>query len=152
MYNHSPEASRACCKFADSGPKAVEELELMLYRRLVPGSDGCPVVGKKPKCTKSYDSQIEKTLGVGLLSSNGDIVPLVLIESDEYGIHFTGRVAYDPSRCLLACLRKSVDIHPIIRHIIYLDFLRNLQDRSATFIWDWWKSGADMDRLDRVVG
>ncbi|KAG8698459.1 hypothetical protein FRC08_005907 [Ceratobasidium sp. 394] len=133
-FNSCPDASRASCKFADSGPREVDVLDLKLYRQLVPGSDGYIVVG------------------VGLQSSSGDIIPLVLIENDdEHGIHFTGRLVHDPSECLVACLRHSSRLHPVVRHIIYLDFLRNLQNRSATFIWDWWSSGADMDRIDRQI-
>ncbi|QRV81525.1 hypothetical protein RhiJN_09540 [Ceratobasidium sp. AG-Ba] len=134
-YSKCPEASRASCEFVDRGPLEVEAVDLMLYRRQVPGNDDDLVVG------------------VGVRSrSSGEITPLVLIESDEYGIHFTGRLAHDPSQCFFACLRNSTQLHPVVRHIIYLDFLRNLQNRSATFIWDWWRSGADMDRIDRLIG
>ncbi|KAG8793869.1 hypothetical protein FRC12_001253 [Ceratobasidium sp. 428] len=135
QYASSPDASRASCKFVDSGPREVEILDLKLYRREIPGSEGYVVIG------------------IGLQSPAGDITPLVIIENggDDLGIHFTGRLVHDPDQSLVACLRDSSRLHPLVRHIIYLDFLRNLQNRSATFIWDWWRSGVDMDRMDRQI-
>ncbi|KAG8680626.1 hypothetical protein FRC09_018104 [Ceratobasidium sp. 395] len=154
QYASSPDASRASCKFADSGPREVEILDLKLYRREVPGSDGYVVIGERSFIQAGLSSgSLIPMVGVGLQSPSGEITPLVIIENggDDLGIHFTGRLVHDPDQSLVACLRDSSRLHPLVRHIIYLDFLRNLQNRSATFIWDWWRSGVDMDRMDKQI-
>lgn len=61
----------------------------------------------------------------------------------------------DKCQSFVASLSKSAELHPVYRLMIYLDYVNKLQNRSATFIWDWWKSGLDIDgagsELDRKV-
>ncbi|KAF8602018.1 hypothetical protein BDV93DRAFT_557995 [Ceratobasidium sp. AG-I] len=135
QYSTCPAASRATCRFVDN-PGKLDVRDLKLYKREIPGSDGRDLV-----------------IGIATQSPSGDLTPLVLIENDDSGrgIHFTGTAIYDPSRNYVACLRHSATLHPVYRHYIYLDYVRSLQNRSASFIWDWWRSGQDMDGLDQMI-
>ncbi|GAB1523829.1 hypothetical protein RhiTH_006979 [Rhizoctonia solani] len=138
-YETCPAAARACCRFVENGSTQIDPYELKLYRRQIPGSDGKGLV-----------------IGVGVETPSGEIRPITIIENDltnetGRGIFFTGTVPSDMSHSFVACLRKSADLHPVYRHVIYLDYLRMLQNRSASLIWDWWKSGLDMDGLDKKI-
>ncbi|KAB5587985.1 hypothetical protein CTheo_8573 [Ceratobasidium theobromae] len=139
QYETCPAAARACCQFAESGLEQIDPYQLKLYRRQLPGSDGKDLV-----------------IGVGMATQYGEIQPIITIENDttgsaDRGIYFTGTIPHNESQSLVACLRKSAQLHPVYRHVIYLDYLRMLQNRSASFIWDWWKSGLDMDGLDQKI-
>lgn len=143
QYESCPAAAKACCHFVESGSRRVDTHELKLYRRQVPGSDGKGLV-----------------IGVALQSASGELQPLIIIENDmsnttSKGIYFTGTLVNDQSQSFVACLSKSAELHPVYRLMIYLDYVNMLQNRSASFIWDWWKSGLDMDGagsdLDRKI-
>ncbi|CCO35350.1 hypothetical protein BN14_09467 [Rhizoctonia solani AG-1 IB] len=136
-YETCPAAARACCRFVENGSTLIDPYGLKLYRRQIPGSDG-------------------KGLVIGVETPSGEIRPIAIIENDlsnetGRGIYFTGTIPADMSQSFVACLRKSAQLHPVYRHMIYLDYLRMLQNRSASLIWDWWKSGLDMDGLDKKI-
>ncbi|KDN36380.1 hypothetical protein RSAG8_10888, partial [Rhizoctonia solani AG-8 WAC10335] len=138
-YETCPAAARACCRFVEERSIQIDPYELKLYRRQIPGSDGKGLV-----------------IGVGTETPSGEIRPITIIENDlanetGRGIFFTGSIPSDMSQSFVACLRKSAQLHPVYRHMIYLDYLRMLQNRSASLIWDWWKSGLDMDGLDAKI-
>ncbi|CAE6481721.1 unnamed protein product [Rhizoctonia solani] len=137
-YESCPAAARACCRFVEERTSQLDPYGLKLYRRQIPGSDGKGLV-----------------IGVGVQTPSGEIRPIIIIENDlanetGRGIFFTGTTA-DMSQSFVACLRRSAELHPVYRHMIYLDYLRMLQNRSASLIWDWWKSGLDMDGLDEKI-
>ncbi|CAE6461029.1 unnamed protein product [Rhizoctonia solani] len=138
-YETCPAAARACCRFVEGNKTRIDPCQLKLYRRQIPGSDGKGLV-----------------IGVGVEDPSGEIRPIAIIENDlanetGRGIFFTGIIPSDMSQSFVACLRKSAELHPVYRHMIYLDYLRMLQNRSASLIWDWWKSGLDMDGLDAKI-
>ncbi|KAG8755802.1 hypothetical protein FRC11_005770 [Ceratobasidium sp. 423] len=160
-YESCPAAARACCRFVEERTSQIDPYGLSLYRRCenifpgikrsmlilirfanvrrqIPGSDGKGLV-----------------IGVGVQTPSGEIRPIITIENDlanetGRGIFFTGTTA-DMSQSFVACLRRSAELHPVYRHMIYLDYLRMLQNRSASLIWNWWKSGLDMDGLDEKI-
>ncbi|CAE6526776.1 unnamed protein product [Rhizoctonia solani] len=137
-YETCPAAARACCRFVEERSAQIDPYELKLYRRQIPGSDGKGLV-----------------IGVGVETPSGEIRPIAIIENDltndtGRGIYFTGTIP-SSMESFVACLRKSAELHPVYRHVIYLDYLRLLQNRSASLIWDWWKSGLDMDGLDEGI-
>ncbi|CUA72723.1 hypothetical protein RSOLAG22IIIB_10258 [Rhizoctonia solani] len=138
-YETCPAAARACCRFVEERSTQIDPYELKLYRRQIPGSDGKGLV-----------------IGVGVETPSGEIRPITIIENDltnetGRGIFFTGSIPSDMSQSFVACLRKSAELHPVYRHMIYLDYLSMLQNRSASLIWNWWKSGLDMDGLDEKI-
>ncbi|KAH7322228.1 hypothetical protein B0J17DRAFT_633440 [Rhizoctonia solani] len=138
-YETCPAAARACCRFVEERTTQIDPYELKLYRRQIPGSDGKGLV-----------------IGVGVQTPSGEIRPIAIIENDlanetGRGIFFTGTIPSDVSQSFVGCLRKSAELHPVYRHMIYLDYLRMLQNRSASLIWNWWRSGLDMDGLDEKI-
>ncbi|KAJ1299944.1 hypothetical protein OPQ81_002612 [Rhizoctonia solani] len=139
QYESCPAAARACCRFVEEHTSLIDPYYLKLYRRQIPGSDGKGLV-----------------IGVGVDTPSGEIRPIIIIENDlandtGRGIFFTGTRLADMSQRFVACLSRSAELHPVYRHMIYLDYLRMLQNRSASLIWDWWKSGLDMDGLDEKI-
>ncbi|CAE6356110.1 unnamed protein product [Rhizoctonia solani] len=139
QYESCPAAARACCQFVENGATQIDPYELKLYRRQIPGSDGKGLV-----------------IGVGVETPSGEIRPITIIENDlanetGRGIYFTGTIPIDMSQTFVACLSKSAQLHPVYRQMIYLDYLKMLQNRSASLIWNWWKSGLDMDGLDKKI-
>jgi len=69
-------------------------------------------------------------------------VPYVRLDIDpDKGIHFNATQLSDSSKKLAAVIEPSLKLTPAAREALYQDYIKALQNRSAQFIWEWWKTG-----------
>lgn len=81
--------------------------------------------------------------GVGLKTAAGSIVPYVRLDMDNTGkgIHFNATKLSDTSSKLAAVLTPTVSMTEAKRTELYLEYIKGIENRSAQFIWNWWKTG-----------
>lgn len=82
-------------------------------------------------------------LGVGLRTAAGTNVDVVRIDNDDTGkgIHFNAKNQSDQSMKFAGVIKSTVAMTPAQRKVRFEEYLKALENRSAQFIWDWWRTG-----------
>jgi hypothetical protein len=57
------------------------------------------------------------------------------------GVHFNAVNYSDSSQKLAACLKKTRTMPEKELTNLYMEYIKALENRSAIFIWDWWRTG-----------
>ena len=111
--------------------------------------------GKKPSFRKSswlVHNAAPTTLYTLTFTSSGvgirpkptsKVVPLIRLDMDNIGkgIHFNATRLADSSMKLAAVITPTAHFTEAKRKALYLDYIKGIQNRSAQFIWDWWREG-----------
>lgn len=90
-----------------------------------------------------------KIVGVGIETKAKVIIPVVRLDMDNSGkgIHFNAVFQSDRSKKLAACLKWTKTMTPAARTDLYMQYIQALENRSPTFIWDWWRLGMPVGNL-----
>nr|C0HLG3.3 RecName: Full=Ribonuclease ageritin; AltName: Full=Ribotoxin; Flags: Precursor [Cyclocybe aegerita]QEE04510.1 ribotoxin [Cyclocybe aegerita] len=125
-YNSYSDASIASCAFVDSGKDKIDKTKLVTYTSRLAASPA-----------------YQKVVGVGLKTAAGSIVPYVRLDMDNTGkgIHFNATKLSDSSAKLAAVLKTTVSMTEAQRTQLYMEYIKGIENRSAQFIWDWWRTG-----------
>ncbi|KAJ7472681.1 hypothetical protein FB451DRAFT_1558859 [Mycena latifolia] len=100
---------------------------------------------KNPKDIVLYKSKLGphagRIVGLGIRKPSGVIEDLVRIDTDNSGkgIHFNAKYRKNTSKKLAAVITPTIHMTPQQRDLRYSEYLKALQNRSAAFIWTWWK-------------
>ena len=57
------------------------------------------------------------------------------------GVHFNAKYRKDTSSKLAAVITSTIGLKPNDREILYFQYLKGIENRSAEFIWAWWSTG-----------
>ena len=57
------------------------------------------------------------------------------------GIHFNAKNQSDQSMKFAGVIKSTVAMTPAQRKVRFEEYLKALENRSAQFIWDWWRTG-----------
>jgi len=120
------DASKASCAWVNTGKEKVNPVHLVLYYSRLHKS---PAFGK--------------AVGIGLKTKNDVVTPLIRLDMDltGKGVHFNAVDLSDSSKKLAACLEKTIKLGPKELTQLYMEYIEAMNNRSAQFIWNWWKNG-----------
>ncbi|KAG6378202.1 hypothetical protein JVT61DRAFT_13900 [Boletus reticuloceps] len=116
-------ASVASCKWVNSGRDNIDPLELEVYVRLACRYPPLSNVLTMNRQSNERDIYCHPVCSIG------------------YGQHRYRTQLSDTSKKLAAVLTSSVDLTDPKREILYLEYIKGLENRSAEFIWQWWSTG-----------
>lgn len=68
------------------------------------------------------------------------------IDNDDTGkgIHFNAKNQSDDSMKFAGVIKPTVALKPADRTLLFEQYLKALENRSAKFIWDWWRTGSPL--------
>ncbi|OCH85012.1 hypothetical protein OBBRIDRAFT_798605 [Obba rivulosa] len=129
IYPDYESAAKAACAWVEKGKQKVDVKTLELY------------YGK-------FGSAKDRVVGVGY-KPNLSLLDLVRLDMDDVppgqaggkGIHFNAVNLSDSSDKLAAVLKGTPEMDVKARNSLYVEYLNALSNRSAEYIWNWWKTG-----------
>ncbi|KAL0574357.1 hypothetical protein V5O48_007599 [Marasmius crinis-equi] len=124
------EAAKDACKWVNvEGKKNLNPSDLVLYEGRLGSGKG-------------------HIVGVGLRTNAGVITPYIRLDIESQGdkaIHFNAVRYYDGAK-LAAVITPTIAMSPPDRENLYNDYLKGIENRSAQFLWEWWKTGVPPTR------
>ncbi|KAI3607150.1 hypothetical protein WG66_007989 [Moniliophthora roreri] len=122
-YPSYADAAKAACNWVNGGKDKIDPSKLVLYEGKLGSGKG-------------------KIVGIGRMTEAKVVVPLVRLDVDDTNnaIHFNA-VQFSDSSKLAAVLRPTIKMDQPARKELYADYLKGIRERSAQFLWDWWRTG-----------
>ncbi|KAG7092956.1 hypothetical protein E1B28_009258 [Marasmius oreades] len=122
-YPTYADAAKAACAWVNGGKKKIDTSKLVLYKGKLGSGSG-------------------KVVGVGLKTAAGVDVAYIRLDVDntQNAIHFNA-VQFDDGSKFAAVLQPTIAMSQAARESLYVEYLKGLENRSAQFLWEWWRTG-----------